>query len=337
VLRDGSATRRALTAASLDLASRGTIGFHMLPPEGFLAVKPKLSIVLGPQSPDPTEQARRLRANARPMDDATAFLASRMDAIGGGSGRILPEQMLELGKDVGSFNSKLEQHVVSQGWYREAPGKVSQRWIGGGVLVGIAGIAAAVIGWNLPSSGLTLIGGSLVVSAIVLFVFAVVMPARTKDGAVIRAMLEAYRRTLEKTMMASRSMDEVVKASAIPLIESPDDAVVWGVALGLHEEIQTLLDRSVQDQRAGVGGNAWFPAWYMAGSFGHAGGGTGGASGSGGWAPGLMGSSPIPDFGGMMAAIGTIGNSPSSSGGGGGGGFGGGGSGGGGGGAGGGF
>ena len=60
--------------------------------------------------------------------------------------------------------------------------------------------------------------------------------------------------------------------------------------------------------------------------------------GPGGWAPGLMSSSPIPNFGGMMAALGTIGNSPASSGsGGGGGGFGGGGSGGGGGGAGGGF
>ena len=62
-----------------------------------------------------------------------------------------------------------------------------------------------------------------------------------------------------------------------------------------------------------------------------------GGGGAGGWAPGLMSSSPIPNFGGMMAALGTIGNSPSSSGSGGGGGFGGGGSGGGGGGAGGGF
>jgi len=54
-----------------------------------------------------------------------------------------------------------------------------------------------------------------------------------------------------------------------------------------------------------------------------------------------MSASPIPDFGGMMAALGTIGSPPAPSGGGGagfsGGGFGGGGSGGGGGGAGGGF
>ena len=36
--------------------------------------------------------------------------------------------------------------------------------------------------------------------------------------------------------------------------------------------------------------------------------------GGGGWAPGLMSSSPIPNFGGMMAALGTIGNAPASSG-----------------------
>ena len=69
------------------------------------------------------------------------------------------------------------------------------------------------------------------------------------------------------------------------------------------------------------------PHWYGAGSWG----GTG--TGGGGFAPGLFASSAVPNFGGMVAAIGTIGNSPSSSGGG----FGGGGGGGGGGGAGGGF
>ena len=36
----------------------------------------------------------------------------------------------------------------------------------------------------------------------------------------IRAMLEAYRRTLEKTMAQARSMDQVVAESAIPLIEN---------------------------------------------------------------------------------------------------------------------
>jgi uncharacterized membrane protein YgcG len=333
-VRDGGATRRALTAASLDLASRGQIAFQALPPEGRMGSKPDLRIVMSPPSPSPAEQARRRRTEARPMDDATTFLEGRLLSIAGGSGSILPHEMLELGKDVGEFNVKLERYAVAQGWYREAPGRVSSRWVVAGVLAAAAGAGALFVGWNLPSSGLLLVGASLLVSAVALFVIAVVMPARTKEGAVIKAMLEAYRRTLEKTMALSRTMGEVVQASAIPLIESPDDAVVWSVALGLQEEVEGVLARTTEDLRAGGASGAYVPLWYASSAVGHAG---GAGPGMGAWAPGLMSSSPIPDFGGMMGALGTIGNAPSSSGSGGGGGFGGGGSGGGGGGAGGGF
>ena len=179
-----------------------------------------------------------------------------------------------------------------------------------------------------------LTGVALIVSAVWLFGISGSMPARTKDGAVIVAMLEAYRRTLERTMAMSRSMGEVVEASAIPLIEDPDDAVVWGVALGLQSQVEEVLQRSAEDLSTGRASSAYMPMWYWSagGSWGDQGG------GGGGWAPGMMSSSPIPNFGGMMAALGTIGNSPASSGsGGGGGGFSGGSSGGGGGGAGGGF
>jgi hypothetical protein len=171
---------------------------------------------------------------------------------------------------------------------------------------------------------------SLIASAVVLFGAAAVMPARTKAGAVIVAMLEAYRRTLEKTMAQARTMGQVVEDSAIPLIEDPDDAVVWGTALGLQHEEEAVLQRTAEDYSTGYAAHAWFPLWYSSGRSGWS------EGGGGGWAPGMMSSSPIPNFGGMMAALGTIGNSPSSSGSGGGG-FSGGGSGGGGGGAGGGF
>ena len=99
-----------------------------------------------------------------------------------------------------------------------------------------------------------------------LWIIGTVMPARTQAGAVIRAMLEAYRRTLEKTMAMSRSMGEVVQASAIPLIESPDDAVVWGVALGLHDEVEAVLQRSSEDLQTGRSTGAYLPMWYLAGS-----------------------------------------------------------------------
>ncbi|HET8785329.1 MAG TPA: hypothetical protein VFM38_06820, partial [Candidatus Limnocylindrales bacterium] len=84
-------------------------------------------------------------------------------------------------------------------------------------------------------------------------------------------------------------------------------------------------------QEPSLASSTYFPAWYRTSEGSSFAGGL--ASGSGG---SIFSGSAVPDLGGMMSALGTIGNSPSSSGSGGGG-FGGGGSGGGGGGAGGGF
>jgi uncharacterized membrane protein YgcG len=333
-IRDGKVSRRALTAASLDLAVRGLLAFEAQQ-KGLLAKHTELSMRTGEAVPgDPQEQFRMDRARSRPMDDATQFLLGRLTSIGGSSGLIEPDEMLRLGKDVSGFQSRLETYTVRQGWFAERPGSATGRWVARGILFAILGGVAFFVGVNVPSSGILLVGVGLVAGGIFLAILSAVMPAVTPAGAMIRAMLEAYRRTLQKTMAQARSMGEVVQASAIPLIESPDDAVAWGVALGLQGEVEAVLQRTADDLGSGVSHAGYLPLWYGAG-----GGFGGGGGGGGGWAPGLMSSSPIPDFGGMMSALGTIGNSPASSGSGsgGGGGFGGGGSGGGGGGAGGGF
>jgi len=128
-------------------------------------------------------------------------------------------------------------------------------------------------------------------------------------------MLHAYRRTLQKTMESARSMQQVVDEAQLGWLETPDQAVVWGTALGLQDEIEEVLKRSLQDVEAGrtTAGQVYLPHWYTTSQ------GQGFASaGSGGG--GLFSSSAVPNIGGMMAALGTIGNSPSSSGSGGGGG-----------------
>jgi uncharacterized membrane protein YgcG len=332
-IREGSVTRRALTAASLDLASRGQIGFKA-EDAGLFASQPKIGVYTGDAvTGDPVEQARLARARRRPMDDATRFLLGKLTGLGGSIGYVDPTDLLKIGAEVTQFDARLEQHLVSQGWYRERPSTVVGRWAGRGAGLFGLGILALILGINLPSSGVVMLAASLIVSGIAVIWIGTAMPARTKDGSVIRAMLEAYRRTLEKTMAQARSMGEVAQVSAIPLIESPDDAVVWGVALGLQDEVEQVLQRSSEDLSTGRSSQLYMPGWYHAPGYASGGGG-------GGIAPGLMSASPIPDFGGMMAALGTIGNSPASSGSGssgGGGGFSGGGSGGGGGGAGGGF
>jgi hypothetical protein len=333
-VRDGGVTRRALTAATLDLAARGKLGFRAEPSSSVLGGHPQIGIYTGDAvAGDPVEQARLARARSRPMDAATQYALTSLTGLGGSAAYIEPDDITKFGPMVGTFDSTLERHLVEQGWFRERPSAVIGRWGCAGSLLLVAAVIAFIAAVNIPSGGLTVVAVSLGISAIALFAISRAMPARTKQGAVVRAMLEAYRRTLEKTMAQARSMGEVAAQSAIPLIEGPDDAVVWGVALGLHEEVEAVLQRSSEDLQAGRTTGVYLPGWYLGGGPSMS-----SSGGPSGWAPGAMDSSAVPNFGGMMAALSTIGTSPSSSGSGsGGGGFGGGGSGGGGGGAGGGF
>ena len=77
------------------------------------------------------------------------------------------------------------------------------------------------------------------------------MPAVTMPGAMIRAMLAAYRRTLQKTMEQARSMDQVVAEAGLEWLDTPDQAIVWGTALGLQGEIEEVLERSLEDVKDG--------------------------------------------------------------------------------------
>jgi hypothetical protein len=127
-------------------------------------------------------------------------------------------------------------------------------------------------------------------------------------------------------MEQARSMDQVVRDAGLDWLETPDQAVVWATALGLSDQVEDVLARTMDDSRERGATIGYLPLWYRGGD------GTSLASGATGGGGGIFSSSGIPSIGGMMAAMGTIGNAPSSSGsgGGGGGGFGGGGGGGGG-------
>ncbi len=329
VVYGGGASRRALTAAMLDLASRGDVAFEQ-EETGHIIKSEKLALRLtSPDLDDP-----RVVLNRRPPTSAAEdYILRQVRSIAGMDDRVSPEELLKLGAKVSAFDTMLEKRATELGWFAAPPGKVSGKWAGLGSLELFGGIGVVILGFILPSSGIALVGGGLIAAGVVTLVVSAVMPARTRQGALARVWLDGYRRTLKATMEQARSMDEVVAKSGLAWLETPDRAVAWGTALGLQDEIEQVLARSVEDVRQGTTSTAWFPVWY------HAGGDRSGwgTSGAGGIAPGLMSASAIPDFGGMMAALGTIGNSPSSSGSGGGGGFGGGGSGGGGGGAGGGF
>jgi hypothetical protein len=109
------------------------------------------------------------------------------------------------------------------------------------------------------------------------------------------------------------------------LADTPDKAVVWGVALGLHQEVGQVLARELADPQARAtaqASGAYYPVYLGSGSS---------SDGSGGGS--LFSGSGIPDLGGMISSLGNVGSAPASSSSSSGGGFGGGGGGGGGGGS----
>ena len=326
----GGPTRRGLTTAMLDLASRGLLAFRE-EKEGLFGRNRKVGIQLNPAAGDPPTQARQARNSVRPLGTAEQLAQVKLASLSAQDGYIEPDELLKFGAHVSEFDRELESHVVERGWFREAPSKATGRWAVRGTIAIVVGVAAFIGGVNLPSAGLTLLAGAFVVAGVGLLIVSRWMQAVTIPGAMIRAMLAAYRRTLEKTMAQARSMDQVVAEAGLAWLETPDQAVVWGTALGLEKQIEDVLGRSIDDVKDGraSAGSTYLPVWYGSSAGGAAG---IGAAGGGG---GLFSSSAVPDFGGMMSALGSIGNSPSSSGSGGG--FSGGGSGGGGGGSGGGF
>jgi hypothetical protein len=155
-------------------------------------------------------------------------------------------------------------------------------------------------------------GVALIVAAVITGLTAWFMPSRTRIGAMLWAMLAAYKRTLQYTMAQAQTMDQVVESKALPWVSTPDEAMAWGVAFGLNAEIDAVLRRSVETSAATGRAAGWYPMWWIPVGGHSLAGGVGGASGSGAFSP-----SAIPDVGSMMSAIGSIGASTSHSGGGG--------------------
>jgi hypothetical protein len=100
------------------------------------------------------------------------------------------------------------------------------------------------------------------------------------------------------------------------LADTPDKAVVWGLALGLHDEVASVLARGLEEQRQATGSpaGAYYPVWMSsrpgsAWSAGAAGAAGGVSYGSGS----VFSGSAVPDIGGMFNALGSVGSTPPSS------------------------
>ena len=202
------------------------------------------------------------------------------------------------------------------GWLERMPGPSIGRMVGIGVVIALIGGGTVFAGIAIPMSGLVLVGAALILGGIGTIGFGTAMSQRTDAGAYVDAMLIAYRRTLRKTMEQARDIGEVVEDPDIAkLADTPDKAVVWGIALGLRDEVSALLARGLAEHRTSTGSTAgaYYPIWL-------------GSSSSDGWSAASVGAggvslgsgsafsdSAIPDIGGMFSALGSVGSSPPSS------------------------
>jgi len=239
---DDRSSRHTLTTAMMDLASRGELAFA---PEEGAAHKVGIRILKPDESDPSVAKARR-----QPLSEAETYALKELQDLSGSY--IDPKDLLDFGKKTDGFDQRLEDHAVAQGWFRQRPRSIIGRWAAlGAVEVGL-GVVIGVIGWNLPSSGLVLVGVALGVAGAITAALATVQPARTLDGARVYAMLAAYRRTLQKTMALARTMSQVVAEAKLPWLQTPDQATVWGVALGLQDDVQRVLERSLEAIPSGI-------------------------------------------------------------------------------------
>lgn len=312
VVMNGTATQHTLNTALVDLAGKGLLSFQNLdqvrskrsddPPDPLTDPAIELSLEAGDRQLGPVEE--RAHATVR--------------RLGGSDNRLTRSSLWRLNANLGKLKDDYEREAVRLGWLERMPGPSISRmtWIGIGIAV--VGAGAIWLGISIPASGFTLLGAALILGGLGTIAFGRAMSQRTTQGAYVDAMLKAYRRTLQKTMDQSRSMGEVVADPQVAtLADTPDKAVVWGFALGLHDEVASVLARGLADQQAQTGSpaGAYYPTW-LGSTPGSAWSGASAADLPGGVSPAsgsAFSGSAFPDIGGMFSALGSVGSSPPSS------------------------
>ena len=209
--------------------------------------------------------AQRASAPA-PGPAAPAALAGGGTATPGGdaaTGRyISPALARALPAPIG-FASLVESYARRHGWIGGLSFVERWKWRALGAVEAVAGLLiASAGGWTVDTA--TALGVGIGAGGVATWLLAPAMPARTASGAMMVAQLQAYARTLRLTFGQARSMADVVGASGLAWLETPDQVLVWGVALGLRPEIEALLQRSAGSsptERPGAA-PAYVPAWY---------------------------------------------------------------------------
>jgi hypothetical protein len=159
------------------------------------------------------------------------------------------------------FGTFLENYARRQGWIQGLSFVGRWKWRALAVCEIVFGSVVAAIGQ--AGGGLIYgIGLGTAAGGLATWFIAAFMAARTREGAVMKAQLAAYRRTLKATFGTAATLDHAVGAAGLQWLETPDQALVWGVALGLRSDIEQLLGRTTHGIAAGtLSRDAYLPSW----------------------------------------------------------------------------
>ena len=307
VLRSGRATQDSINTTLVELAGSGYIRFRNLD---------QVRKVKSDDDPDPLIDPAidilPLPHDRKQLPGAEAEAYETLRRSAGTDDVITRRSLWNLNDRLEPIKERLEEDAVRLGWLTQRPTPMITRWVAIGVVEVLAGIGLVVLGYVIPMSGLTLLGAALSIGGIGTVAFGAAMSQRTKNGAYIDAMLKAYRRTLQKTLQQAQDMNQVVANEEVRVLaDTPDKAVVWGIALGLHREIAQVLERSMAAMRDRTVTATYYPTWMGTGSPGSFS--ASPVSGDGGGFSGLFSGGGSPDVGGMLSSLGSMGSSPPSS------------------------
>jgi hypothetical protein len=194
------------------------------------------------------------------------------------------------------FGTFLENYARRKGWIQGLSFISRWKWRALAAVEIVIGAVVAALG---QASGGLLYGAGIGVAAggLATWIIAAFMASRTREGAVMKAQLAAYRRTLKATFATAATLDDAVGAAGLKWLETPDQALVWGVALGLRSDIEALLARTTHGIAAGtISSDAFLPAW--AGQI------------VAKQAPGTSPERPLGDYAAVFAGIERIGSQP---------------------------
>jgi len=242
-----------------------------------------------PMSPDDLAGMKAWAAHASQgtVAAATATPAPTSGAVPArqpsSAGYISGQAALHLGAPL-FFGSLIETYARRHGWIGGLSFFARLRWHLIGVGEVALGLLVLAFGSATGTQELYGLGLGVGFGGVLTFLAAPVMTRVTAEGALIRAQIAAYRRTLQMTFAAAGSIDGLVGASGLPWLETPDQSIAWGIALGLRQDVEAVLARMPKDAQAASAPVSDLPSWYAADSAG------------------------APDAAGMLAAIAAVGS-----------------------------